>query len=88
VTADVATNMDIDMIVDMTDDVDAESPCFHEPVSSDPNIFSLLIILIQPIYKIQSIFSFQPIFKIESNFKIQPIFKIEHILRIQPIFRI
>jgi hypothetical protein len=87
---DVAADMDIHMAagtdVDVADDMDADSPCFHGPVSSGPNIFGLLIISIQPIFRIQSVFSFQSIFKIEPNFRIQPIFEIELIFKIEPIF--
>jgi hypothetical protein len=44
---DVAADTDIDMAIDMAadkgvhmaDDVDADSPCFHGPVPSGPNIF-------------------------------------------------
>jgi hypothetical protein len=32
------------MNVDVADNVNTDNPCFHRPVSSDPNIFSLLII--------------------------------------------
>jgi hypothetical protein len=41
---DMAIDMDVDINIDMADDVDANSPYFHGPVSSDPNIFGLLII--------------------------------------------
>jgi hypothetical protein len=66
VDVNVAADMDVDMAIDMAadinidvaDDMDANSPCFHGPVSSGPNIFNLLIISIQPICRIQSIFSF------------------------------
>jgi hypothetical protein len=62
----VAADMDVDMAIDMAadinidvaDDMDANNPCFHGPVSSGPNIFNLLIISIQSICRIQSIFSF------------------------------
>jgi hypothetical protein len=43
VATDVTADMNVDMAVDMADDVHADTPCFHGPVSSDPNIFSLLI---------------------------------------------
>jgi hypothetical protein len=66
VDVDVATDMDVelaiymatDMDADVADDMEADSPCFHWSVSSGPNIFGLLIISIQPIFIIQSIFSF------------------------------
>jgi hypothetical protein len=35
---DMATGMTVDMNVDVLDDVDADNPCFHGPVSSGPNI--------------------------------------------------
>jgi hypothetical protein len=48
VATDMYVNMAIDMVVDMdidvANDVDADSPCFHWPVSSGLNIFGLLII--------------------------------------------
>jgi hypothetical protein len=64
VDVDVAANMDVDMAidvaadmdVDVADDIDVDNPCFLGPVSSGPNIFGLLIISIQPIFRIQSIF--------------------------------
>jgi hypothetical protein len=44
VVVDMDVSMAIDLAVDMDVDVDTESPCFHGPVSSAPNIFGLLII--------------------------------------------
>jgi hypothetical protein len=44
ITTDIDIDMVIDMNTDMANDVNADSPCFHGPVSSDPNIFGLLII--------------------------------------------
>jgi hypothetical protein len=53
---DMATDVDVDvtadMDVDMADDMHADNPCFHGPVSSGPNIFGILIISIQPIFRI------------------------------------
>jgi hypothetical protein len=46
VDVDVAADVAADKGVDMTDDVDADNPCFHGPVSSGQNIFGLLIISI------------------------------------------
>jgi hypothetical protein len=47
VDLDVAANMGVDMAADMdvdvADDMDTDMPCFCGPVSSGPNIFSLLI---------------------------------------------
>jgi hypothetical protein len=46
--ADIYVYMAIEMVVyidvDVADDVDADTSCFHGPVSSCPNIFDLLII--------------------------------------------
>jgi hypothetical protein len=47
---DIAINMTVNMDVDMADDMNADNSCFLKQVSSDPNIFSLLIIFIQPIF--------------------------------------
>jgi hypothetical protein len=41
---DMAIDMAVDMDVDVADDVDADSPYFHGPVSTGPNIFGLQII--------------------------------------------
>jgi hypothetical protein len=83
--------IDVDMANDMAVDMDAnvadDSPCFNGPAWSGPNIFGLLI-WIQLILRIQSIFIFQATFKIESNFIIQPIFEIESIFKIEPILGI
>jgi hypothetical protein len=36
-------DMDVGVAIDMDVDVDSDSPCFHGLVSSEPNIFGLLI---------------------------------------------
>jgi hypothetical protein len=64
VDIDVVADMDVDMAADMDVDVedvmDADSPCFHGAVSSGPNIFGLIIISIQPIFRIQFILALCP----------------------------
>jgi hypothetical protein len=37
-------DMAVDIYVNVADNVNADNPCFHGPISNDPNIFSLLII--------------------------------------------
>jgi hypothetical protein len=60
VAADMNVDMAADMDVDVADDMDADNPCFHGPVSSGPNIFGLIIISIQPIFRIQLILALCP----------------------------
>jgi hypothetical protein len=85
-------HMAINMDVNMADDMDADSPCFHGPVSSEKNILmgnfrpnkyfnsarflNSAIFKIWAIYKIWSIFKMRPIFKIQAIFRNEPIFKI------------
>jgi hypothetical protein len=76
VDVDMAANMDIDVVADMDDD----NPCIYGPISNLAQIFyliifGLLIILIQPIFRIWQLFKIRPIFQIQSFLKFGPFFK-------------
>jgi hypothetical protein len=43
-STNVTANVNIDIAIDIYVNVNADNPCFHGPISSDPNIFSPLII--------------------------------------------